>query len=156
LPLGCGFADAADTENSVEDSLPLPLKVVGSDVFNGKNEPVQLMGANCACLDWTSNGEAHIVQSVKTAVEDWNVNTVRLPMSQDHWFGRAPEQNDEGKSHHPLVKEIVDLCASRGVSIMLDLHWSDANEWGQNIGQHSMPDKNSASLASISSQEGDR
>ena len=26
---------------------------------------------------------------------------------------------------------------------MLDLHWSDVNEWGQNIGQHSMPDRNS-------------
>ncbi len=26
---------------------------------------------------------------------------------------------------------------------MLDLHWSDGGEWGQNIGQHVMPDRNS-------------
>ena len=83
------------------------------------------------------------MQSVKVAIDDWHVNHIRLPLSQDRWFGKAPEQKDEGKAYRALVKEVVDLCASKGCYIILDLHWSDAGEWGQNIGQHSMPDENS-------------
>ena len=146
LLAGCSFANAAETKSISKDSMPLPLKVAGNQILNSKNEPVRLMGVNCASLEWTSNGEGHIVQTVKTAIADWKVNTIRLPMSQDRWFGKAPEQNDEGKAYRALVKEIVDLCASSGVYIMLDLHWSDANEWGRNIGQHSMPDHNSAAF----------
>jgi hypothetical protein len=124
-------------------SMPLALKVVGTQILNSKNEPVRLRGVNTACLEWTSDGQGHIVQTVKVAIEDWQVNHIRLPLSQDRWFGKAPEQKDEGKSYRALVKEIVDLCASKGVYIMLDLHWSDVGEWGMNIGQHSMPDENS-------------
>jgi len=80
---------------------------------------------------------------VGVAIGDWHVNHIRLPLSQDRWFGKAPEQKDEGKAYRDLVKEIVDLCASKGCYVILDLHWSDTGEWGTNIGQHSMPDKNS-------------
>jgi endoglucanase len=126
-------------------SVPLPLKVVGTQLVNSNNEPVRLRGVNCACLEWTSNGEGHILQTVKVAIDDWKVNHIRLPLSQDRWFGKAPEQdpNEGGKAYRALVKEIVDLCTSKGVYIMLDLHWSDTGEWGKNIGQHSMPDENS-------------
>jgi hypothetical protein len=64
-------------------------------------------------------------------------------LSQDRWFGKGPEQKDEGATYRALAKKAVDLCASKGCYIILDLHWSDVNEWGQNIGQHSMPDRNS-------------
>jgi len=124
-------------------SMPLPLKVVGTQVLNSKNEPVLLRGVNCASMEWTSDGQGHILQSVKVAINDWHVNHIRLPLAQDRWFGKAPEQKDEGKAYRALVKEVVDLCASKGVYIILDLHWSDVGEWGQNIGQHSMPDENS-------------
>jgi hypothetical protein len=126
-------------------SPPLPLKVVGPQIVNSKNEPVRLRGVNCASLEWTSNGEGHILQTVKVAIDDWKVNIVRLPLSQDRWFGKAPEQdpNEGGKAYRALVKEVVDLCSSKGVYIMLDLHWSNTGEWGKNIGQHSMPDENS-------------
>jgi endoglucanase len=124
-------------------SMPLPLKVVGTRILNSRGEPVVLRGVNCASLEWTSDGQGHIVQSVKTAIDAWHVNHIRLPLSQDRWFGKAREQTDEGKAYRALVKEVVDLCASKGVYIILDLHWSDVGEWGANIGQHSMPDENS-------------
>jgi hypothetical protein len=133
-------ASGAKAESS---SMPLALKVAGTQIVNSKNEPVRLRGVNTACLEWTSNGEGHIVESVRVAIDDWHVNHIRLPMSQDRWFGKAPEQSDEGKAYRALVDEVVKLCASKGVYIMLDLHWSDVGEWGQNIGQHSMPDENS-------------
>jgi endoglucanase len=123
--------------------LPRPLKVVGTQILNDRGEPVTLRGVNCASMEWTSDGQGHILQSVKVAIEDWHVNHIRLPLAQDRWFGKAPEQKDEGKAYRALVKEVVDLCASKGCYIILDLHWSDVGEWGQNIGQHSMPDENS-------------
>lgn len=47
--------------------------------------------------EWTSDGEGHIVESVRVAIDDWRVNHIRLPLSQDRWFGKAPEQSDQGK-----------------------------------------------------------
>jgi hypothetical protein len=94
-------------------------------------------------MEWTSDGEGHILKTVDTAIRDWHVNILRLPLAQDRWFGKAPEQTDGGKSYRALVRQVVDECAGQGCYIMLDLHWSDCNEWGTNIAQHSMPDRNS-------------
>jgi TolB protein len=121
----------------------LPLKVVGTQVLDSKKERVHLRGVNAASMEWSSDGEGHILNTVKTAIQDWHVNIIRLPLAQDRWFGKAPEQKDDGKAYRDLVKQVVDLCADQGCYIMLDLHWSDANEWGKQIGQHVMPDANS-------------
>lgn len=122
---------------------PRPLKVVGTHVVDSTGERVRLRGVNAAALEWSSNGEGHIVKTVAVAIEDWHVNHVRLPMAQDRWFGKAPDQQDGGEAYRAIVKQVVDLCADRGCYIILDLHWSDAGTWGQEIGQHVMPDRNS-------------
>jgi hypothetical protein len=124
-------------------SPPLPLQVKGNQVIDSEGRPVLLRGVNAASLEWSSDGESHILETIRVAIDDWNCNIIRLPLSQDRWFGKAPEQNDGGKAYRTLVKEAVDLCSSKGCYVILDLHWSDVNEWGQNIGQHSMPDRNS-------------
>jgi endoglucanase len=122
---------------------PLPLKVVGTQILDSKKKPIILRGVNAASLEWDSKGEGHIVETVKTAIRDWHVNVIRIPLAQDRWFGKAPEQKDEGKAYQALVKEVVDTCSSMGCYVILDLHWSDAGEWGKQIGQHNMPDENS-------------
>lgn len=137
---GSGVASKAGASPA---SLPPALKVVGTRVVNSRNEVVRLKGVNCACLEWTSDGQGHILDTVRVAIDDWHVNHIRLPLSQDRWFGKAPEQKDGAKAYRGLVQQVVDLCASRGVYVMLDLHWSNVGEWGANIGQHSMPDENS-------------
>jgi TolB protein len=124
-------------------SMPLPLKVVGTRIVNSRNEPVRLRGVNTACLEWSSDGEGHILTTVSTAIRDWHVNTIRLPLAQDRWFGKAPEQKDDGNAYRALIKQVVDRCAAQGCYVILDLHWSDAGEWGKQIGQHAMPDRNS-------------
>jgi aryl-phospho-beta-D-glucosidase BglC (GH1 family) len=117
--------------------------VDGTRVINSHNETVRLRGVNTASLEWSSNGEGHILRTVETAIRDWHANHIRLPLSQDRWFGKAPEQTDQGKAYRTLVQQVVDACAGRGCYVILDLHWSDAGEWGQQIGQHVMPDRNS-------------
>jgi len=122
---------------------PAPLKVVGTKIINDKGEPVLLRGVNAACLEWTSDGQGHILKTINVAIKDWHANIVRLPLSQDRWFGKGPEQTDGGKAYRALVQQAVDTCATQKCYIILDLHWSDCDEWGANIGQHSMPDSNS-------------
>src|ERR1035441_2670208 len=138
---GCQGPGPAAGPNA--SKMPLPLKVVGTRILNSKNQPVRLRGVNAASLEWTSDGEGHILKPLNVAIQDWHVNIIRLPLSQDRWFGKAPEQQDGGKSYRVLVQQAVDTCATQGCYIILDLHWSDCSEWGTNIGQHSMPDLNS-------------
>ena len=136
------LAGCATPENFSANA-PLPLKVVGTKVVNSKGKPVLLRGVNAASMEFTSDGQGHILQTVNTAIHDWHVNIIRLPLTQDRWFGKSSEQKDGGAAYRGLVGQIVDLCATNRCYIILDLHWSDCNEWGKNIGQHSMPDTNS-------------
>jgi endoglucanase len=125
---------------------PLPLKVVGTELRNSRDEPVVLRGVNTAGLEWSSNGEGRILETVRRAIRDWRANVVRLPLSQDRWFGKTPEQSDGGEAYRGLVREAVETCSSAGCYIILDLHWSNAGEWGKQIGQHVMPDQHSVAF----------
>jgi hypothetical protein len=136
--LAAGTGEAQETRSST----PLPLKVVGTHLENSRGDRVRLRGVNAASLEWTSTGE-HILQTVDVAIRDWHANHIRLPLAQDRWFGKAPEQKDDGAAYRALVKRVVDRCASLGAYIILDLHWSDLGEWGKDIGQHPLPDRNS-------------
>jgi hypothetical protein len=138
-----GTRSFASVEETNSPTKLLPLKVVGTKILDSNNHPVRLQGVNAASMEFTSDGEGHILQTIDVAIRDWHVNIIRLPLSQDRWFGKAPEQTNGADAYRALVKQIVDECASQNCYIILDLHWSDCNEWGRNIGQHSMPDTNS-------------
>jgi TolB protein len=147
IALGVALGSLAATQSTFGSSAPpLPLQVVKHHILNSRNQPVQLRGVNVAGLEWSNNGEGHILDTVKTAIAEWHVNHIRLPLCQDRWFGKAPQQTDGGKSYRALVDQAVDFCSSHGCYILLDLHWSDAGEWGKQIGQHVMPDQNSATF----------
>ena len=120
-----------------------PLKVEGTKILDGTNKRVHLRGVNVPSLEWSRNGEGHILDTVQVALKDWHVNIIRLPLAQDSWFGKMPDQTDGGAAYRALVRQIVELCAAKNCYVILDLHWNDAGEWGQNIGQHVMPDENS-------------
>jgi hypothetical protein len=123
---------------------PVPLHVSGNRLVDPNERPVQLRGVNCAGLEFSSTGEGHILTTVRTALEDWHANLIRLPLSQDRWFGHAPEQTDGGAAYRGLVEQVANLVAAHNGYIILDLHWSDAGDWGRHIGQHELPDQNSA------------
>jgi hypothetical protein len=140
------MSGCATAQNSGEANMPLPLKIVGTKILNSHDETVLLRGVNAASLEWTSDGQGHILRTVNTAIREWHANVIRLPLTQDRWFGKGPEQTDGGTAYRALIREIVDACATNKCYIILDLHWSDCNEWGKNIGQHSMPDSNSVAF----------
>jgi hypothetical protein len=126
-----------------DSTAPVPLKVVGNRLLYRTGQPAQLRGVNCASLEWSCDGAGHILKSVQVAVTEWNANLIRLPLCQDRWFGKTSEQQDGGAAYRALVGQLIDLCATNHAYIVLDLHWSDAGVWGQNIGQHNLPDTNS-------------
>ena len=127
-----------------EDAHALPaLKTVGNQIVDSHNRPVRLRGVNAASMEYNSRGEGHIFKTVNVAIHDWGVNIIRLPLSQDYWFGKSREQTDGGVAYRALVREVVDNCVTQHCYVILDLHWSDCNEWGVGVGQHSMPDTNS-------------
>jgi len=125
---------------------PLPLHVTGNQLLDSKGQVVRLRGVNCAGLEWSSDGDGHTLKTIEVAVGEWRANLIRLPLSQDRWFGKAPEQTDAGAGYRSLIRKVVGYCAAHGAYVILDLHWSDAGEWGRNIGQHNAPDRNSAAF----------
>ena len=71
----------------------------------------------------------NILLSIGVAMGDWHANVVRLPLSQDRWFGHALEQKDGGKAYRDLVVAAVAEISTRGGYALLDLHWSNMGEW---------------------------
>jgi len=122
---------------------PALLSVAGNQLVDGAGRPALLRGVNCAGMEFSSTGEGRIAETVRVAVSEWHASLIRLPLSQDRWFGRAPDQSDSGEAYRALVRQLVDYCEAHDAHILLDLHWSDAGVWGKNIGQHNLPDANS-------------
>jgi endoglucanase len=121
---------------------PPLLHIEGNRVVGPDGRPVRLRGVNIASLEWTDTGE-NVARSLAVAVDDWGCNLVRIPLSQDRWFGRAPTQSDDGAVYRSIVDGLVRAAAQRGVYVILDLHWNDVGVWGKFIGQHRMPDPGS-------------
>ena len=103
-----GFADSA------EANLPLPLKVVGTRIVNSRGEPMLLRGVNAASMEWSSDGQGHILQTIRTAIRDWHVNLIRLPLSQDRWFGKAGDSQDGGEAYRRLADAVVAATIPAG------------------------------------------
>ena len=111
--------------------------------MNSRHELVRLRGVNAASLEWVSDGEGHIFDTVKTAIKDWRVNVIRLPLARIAGSARLQSKRTKARLIASWWKRSWTICARRRCYIILDLHWSDAGEWGKQIGQHVMPDQNS-------------
>lgn len=120
------------------------LHVEGNRLLNAKGEEVRIVGVNVAPLVWCSY-DSNIMGNATYAMDNWKANTIRLPLAQDRWFGFAKDQRDVDESGHRyrrLVDDIVGAVASRNKYIILDLHRSNANTWGEFISGN-LPDMNS-------------
>jgi endoglucanase len=131
-----------DTSALRPPGMPPPLRTAGNRLVGPDGQPVRLRGVNIASLEWTDEGE-NVLHSLGVAINQWRCNVVRVPLSQDRWFGRSPTQTDDGARYRSAVDSMVVGAARRGAYILLDLHWSDAGVWGKYIGQHQMPDTGS-------------
>ncbi len=140
---------------SIAIAAPPELHVKGNRLLTSENKTVRWHGVNIASLEWSGRGE-NVLKSVKEVTENWNCNCIRLPLSQDRWIGRGSDQKDDGANYRKIVRDAVQLASSKNAYVLLDLHWSNAGEWGKHIGQHYMPDDNSVAFwESVSAEYAD-
>ncbi len=133
-------------ESIGERSFAMKLHTVGNRICNEAGEEILLRGVNCAGLEWDA-GNSTVLPAVLKAADEWNAGIIRLPVSQDRWFGWSPEQKSgriTQERYRGTVDTIVKELASRGKYMILDLHWSDRGIWREKSGQQKMPDTNSA------------
>jgi endoglucanase len=120
---------------------PLPLHVEGNRLLEA-GAPVILKGVGVPSFESSNEGE-YVFRSARVAFEDWQANCIRLPVSEDRWFGKAEGQKDKGLDYRVAVNEVINLAENRSRYLILDLQSSDANVWGKNLGPHDMPDDHS-------------
>ena len=150
-PVG-GGSSSTSTSTSTPTVTNRP-HVSGNQLLDAQGNPLRLHGVNIPSLEW-GNGEPNagsspcwagqsIHDSVHKALTDYQVNFVRLPISQDRWWNAVDGQ---GAAYRATVDAIVQEVTGAGAVIDVDLHWSDQGNWGQNIGQHLMPDDNTLTV----------
>src|SRR5438552_2888833 len=113
-----GFAFAA----------PPAIHVVGNKLQTDSGQAIILQGVNIPSLEWSNTGE-RVQESIREVAISWNVNVVRIPLSQDRWFGKSSDQKDGGLGYRAVVKEAITLASNKNLYVIADLHWSNAGEW---------------------------
>ena len=104
-------------------------------LVDASGKPVLLTGVNCASLEWLCNPE-RLPHTVEVACDEWKANLIRLPLSQDKWFGFGADQegaDESGERYRAMVDGIVERVAARRKYILLDLHRSNCGSWGEFI-----------------------
>jgi hypothetical protein len=91
------------------------LHTVGNHLVNADGDEVRLTGVNIPSLDWSSTGE-HLSSSVPEALNNWNANVIRLPVSEDTWLGSG------GAAYKAIVDGIVAQANAANAYIVLDMH----------------------------------
>jgi hypothetical protein len=122
------------------DGLPA-LKVDGNRLKTVDGKGVRLQGVNIPGLGWDE--WQHVLPSLTVAVGEWKANIVRLPLSQDHWFGRAREQKDRGAGYRKIVRAFAEQAAVLKCYVILDLEVSNSGTGGAYLATHKMPDDGS-------------
>jgi hypothetical protein len=134
---------------------PLPLRVVGNKVYDSNDCLIRLKGVNIPSMEWRDTGEGPpgsgvypVTVTVNEALTNWGANLIRLPLSQDFWFG-YPNSKDSSVNqgvYRGIVDSIVDMCSARGAYVLLDLHWSGTGTWGSATDIWVMPDSNAVTF----------
>ncbi len=124
-----------------QSSGPDPLHVDGTKVVDPSGKEYRFHGINVCSLEWDAKGD-HVPESISVALDKWGANLVRIPMSEDRWFGTAPDSKATGgaDAYRKRIDQIVLEVESRHKYILLDMHWSNAGVIGKHIGQHDLAD----------------
>lgn len=117
------------------------LRVEGARLLDGRGQPVLLHGVNIPSLEWSSDGE-YVHEALHVATSKWKANLIRLPISLDRWYGKAPEQTDGGLEYRWLIDSLVQRAMLRRVYLLIDLHWTNLGTWGKHMAQHKLPGVN--------------
>lgn len=108
-------------EKARKDQWPDELRVEGNRLVDPAGKEVWLQGLNAGGFE-TLPHDPQPIRSTLVGIEEWNANAVRLPVKEEFWFGRSPQQKDGGVSYREFVDRCVMIAANRNAYLILDLH----------------------------------
>lgn len=96
-------------------------------LVDSSGKTVQLHGVDRSGTEDTCDyGDAFDVpvdQAAVDKIKSWKVDTVRVPLNEDCWFG-INGVTTGGAAYKSAIAEYVDLLSSNGLFVILDLHWA--------------------------------
>src|ERR1022692_296909 len=86
-------------------------------------------------------GPSPLTQDSLTAMKQWGLNTVRIPLNEDCWLGINGVNASVGGANYqtPILNAVNLITQTNGMYVVLDLHWS-APGTTLPTGQGTMPD----------------
>jgi len=108
----------------------LGVRVSGNHLVNAAGRPVRLLGVDrlgteYACVQGWGIFDGPFDAASVAAIVSWHADAVRLTLNEDCWLGIngvAPEYS--GSTYLQAIAAFVGLLNSRGIIVVLDLHWS--------------------------------
>jgi hypothetical protein len=136
-------AKATDSGGATATSPPILINVVpaksaaprlhvsGNQILDTAGHPVVLRGANrsggeFACVQNTGIWNGPMDQPSVTAMKEWGINAVRVPLNEACWNGESyVPASAGGSTYQAAVRSYVNLLNNNGIVAILDLHCTD-------------------------------
>jgi endoglucanase len=130
---------AVSLAGSVTSGAP-ELHVSGNRLVNAHGMGVVLHGVDrsggeFACVQGWGIWDGPMNQASVTAMKEWGVNAVRVPLNEACWNGESyVKPQFRGATYRRAVGAYVRLLNRNGMVAILDLHWTDGSYSGPSAG----------------------
>lgn len=104
-------------EHVGENHIARVYRVILNQIYDQSNQPVIFKGVAKPSLEWSATGE-HMAASDWDTMDSWNPDVARLSLNQRFWLNNT-------SGYQTTVATAVSNARSRGMDVILDLHWSD-------------------------------
>ena len=129
------------------------LHVSGNKLVNARGQQVILHGVDRSgteyeCVQGHRIFSGPASQVSVTAMKNWGINAVRVPLNEDCWNGKpSVHPAYAGKNYQSAIETYVKLLNANSIVVILDLHWTDGLYTGKSrllsaaaVCQKPMPD----------------
>jgi endoglucanase len=127
----------------------LELSVSGNRLVDGSGQAVRLLGVNrsgtqYACVAGTGVFDGPVDAAAIDAMRSWEITAVRVSLNEQCWLGiNGLPTTGTADAYQRAIAEYVDRLTSRGLAVIVDLHWS-APGTRKARGQQPMADRDHA------------
>jgi endoglucanase len=116
------------------------LHVSGNKLVNASGSQVILRGVDRSgteydCVQGYGVFDGPSNQASITAMRQWGVNAVRVPLNEACWNGESYVNSAyAGPNYQTAIEQYVQLLNDNGIVAILDLHWTDGAYSGNSAG----------------------
>ncbi len=138
---GSTGSGSSTTTTTTASTSGLKVSVSGDHFVDATGKTLQLRGVNVSGLEFVAvqgwdpaspwGGQAGPTTPNFTAMKNWNINVVRLPLNEASWLGYtcvdatgASRDPDPGHNYQATVAQAVSDATAAGLYVILDLHWT--------------------------------